>query len=102
MPSLDAGNLITLALALIGGLGTIIANQVRTAGLAKRVEDQDSDLRSLKDKFDAYRLHVADNYVRHNDLEKVERTLIDRIDNVRDTILAALAGSRSGPRGGQQ
>jgi uncharacterized membrane-anchored protein YhcB (DUF1043 family) len=102
MPSIDAGNLITLALALIGGLISVVTMRVTISGLSKRVDDQDGDLRSLKDKFDAYRLHVADNYVRHNDLEKVERTLIDRIDNVRDTILAALAGSRSGPRGGQQ
>jgi hypothetical protein len=99
MPTLDAGNWITIALAAIGGLAAFVALRVTVAGMSRQIDAHGEELRETTKKLEQFRLHVSEFYVRHNDLEKVEKRLVDRINDVRDTILVALKGER---QGGQQ
>jgi hypothetical protein len=102
MPPIDAGNLITLALAAIGGLVAFVTMRTNVAGMVRQIGAHEEELRETKEKLEQFRLHVSEAYVRHNDLEKVEKRLVERINDVKDTILAALKSDRPSPPGGQQ
>ena len=83
---LNLGHIITLGLALVGFVGgyftlraKVAEAETRTAALDKRVEAYGTPLADL-------RLHVGEQCVKKDDLEKVEDRIGKRLDTVEHTI----------------
>lgn len=102
---LNLGHLVTVTLAIVGFIGGYVTLRINLQNLTSRADLLDKRVDAYGNALADLRLHVSDQCVKKDDLEKVEDRIGKRLDTVehtiRNTSATIIAHLTRSPRGGR-
>ena len=85
-PDISMGHLITLAIAVVSGIGGYFTLKAKVDTMGKKVEDLGKDVDGIEKRVAEQDLHMAEKLVKKEDLSVMEGRLTKQIESVGNNI----------------